>query len=93
MGWAVVGAGRFVQGLAGICPVKWMGHRAVVIVQELAELLLQVGHGCEVAAPYDLPHDDSERRLNLVQPRAVLGQVDEPDGMGRIAQESATRRL
>ena len=93
MGWAILGAGRFLQRLAGVCPVKGMGHRAVVIVQELAEFLLQVGYGCEVAPPHDFPQDDSKHRLNLIQPRAVLGQVNEPDGMGRIAQEIATRRL
>ena len=93
MGWAIVGAGCFVQRLAGVCPVKWMAHRCVVILQELAELLLQVGYGCEVAPSHDFPHDDSKHRFNLVQPRAVLGQVDQPDAMGWIAQEFATRCL
>ena len=93
MGWAIVGAGHFVEGLAGICPLKRMGHRGVVIVEELAELLLQIGHGGEVAPPHDLPHDDPKHRLNLVQPRTVLGQVHEPNGVVRIAQKSATRRL
>jgi hypothetical protein len=93
MGWAVVGAGPFVQGLAGVCPVKWMGHRSVVIVQELAELLFQVSYRCEIAPSHDFPHDDSKHRLNLVQPRAVLGQVNQPDAMGRIAQEFAASRL
>lgn len=68
MWWAIVGAGRFVERFSGICPLKWMGHRGVVIVQEVAKFQLQIGHGREVAPPYDLPHDDSKRRLNLVQP-------------------------
>jgi hypothetical protein len=93
MGWTVAGAGHFVQGLAGVCPVKWMGHRSVVILQELAELLFQISYGCEVAPSHDFPHDDSKHRLNLVQPRAVLGQVHEPDVMLLVAQKSATRRL
>ena len=93
MGWAIVGAGRFVEGLAGICPVKWMGHCDVVIVQEVAEFLLQIGHAGEVASPHDLSHDDPKHRLNLVQPRAVFGQIHEPNGMGWIAQKSTTRRL
>ena len=68
MGWAVLGAGRFVQGLAGVSPLKWMTHRSVVIVQEVAEFLFQIGYGGEVAPPHDLPHDDTKYRLNLIQP-------------------------
>ena len=93
MWWAIIAAGRFVEGLAGVCPVKWMGHRSVVILQELAELLLQVSYGCEVAPSHDFPHDDSKHRLNLVQPRAVLGQVHEPDVVVQFAQKFAARRL
>ncbi len=93
VGWAIIGAGRFVERLAGICPVKGTGHRGVVIVEEVAEFLLQIDHGGEVAAPHDLPHDDAKHRLNLVQPRTVLRQVHEPDGVVRIAQEIAARRL
>ncbi len=93
VGRAVVGAGRLAERLARIGPVKGMGHRGVVIVEELAELLLQIGHGGEVAPPHDLPHDYPKRRLHLVQPRTVLRQVDEPDAMGRIAQEFAACRL
>ena len=93
MGWTVIGARRLLDGFAGICPGKWMGHRVIVVSEEAAEFLLQICYGSEVAPAHDLPHDDSKHSLNLVQPRTVLGQIHEPDVMGRITQKSASCRL
>ena len=84
---------RLAQWFAGVGPVERMGHREIVIIQELPKLLFQVSDGWKTASSDDLPHDDAKQGLDLVQPRAVFGQEHEADAMRYVGQELATCRL
>src|SRR3954452_12216919 len=86
------GAPRLLKRLAGVGPVERMGHRRVVIDDELSELRFEVGHRGEAAAAQAFPVDDAEDDLDLVEPRAVLGQVDEADPVADVREGRATRR-
>ena len=67
--------------LAGIGPGEGVGHRGVVIPDEFLYLRLQICYGREVASAYQLPVDDSEYDLDLVEPRTVLRKVDETNSV------------
>src|SRR4051812_33013715 len=86
------GAPRLLKRLAGVGPVEPMGHRRVVVIDELSESRFEVGHRGEAAAAQAFPVDDAEDDLDLVEPRAVLGQVDEADPVADVREELATRR-
>ena len=69
-----------------------MGHGRVVVGNELSELGLEVGHRGEVAAADALSLLNAEEDLDLVEPRAVFGQVDEADAVSDVREELAPRR-
>ena len=84
-----MGAASLLEGLSGVGPVEGVGHGRVVVGDELAELGLEVGHRGEVAAAEALSMDDAEKDLDLVEPRAVFGQVDEADAVADVREELA----
>jgi ribosomal protein S5 len=69
-----------------------MGHGCVVVGDELSELGLKFGHRGEVAAAQALSMDDAEKDLDLIEPRAVFGQVDKTDAVALVREELAPRR-
>ena len=68
VGWVVVGSLGLMEWFAGVGPGEGVGHRLVVVVQELFELVFEVLDRTKVSPAYHLSHDDSEDRLDLVQP-------------------------
>src|SRR5262249_60679646 len=76
-----------------IHPVDGLGHRAVEVVDEAQDPLLQVFQRAEAGPPQQFPDQDAEPDLYLVQPRAVLGRVHEPDPVAGVAQELCPARL
>jgi len=70
-----------------------VGHRLVVVIQELAKLVFEILHCREVSSPHHFPHDDPEHRFNLIEPGTVFGQIYEANAMRPIRQERTTARL
>ena len=66
--WGAEGGGGGFVGdrFAGVGPVEGAGHRGVEVLQELAQLGLEVGYGCEVSAAHHFSHHDAEDDLDLV---------------------------
>jgi len=81
------------QWATGECPAEWLGEDLVEVFDETHQLLPQVGYRAEAASPNDLPGDRAEDDFNLVQPRRVLGQVQETDTMAPIREEFLPRCL
>lgn len=81
------GSTAFLQWLAGVGPVEGVGHRAVVIGHELAELRFKVSHRGEVSPAQALSMNDTEDDFNLIEPRAVFWKEDKPDSMADVRQE------
>ena len=77
-------AALLLHRLASVGPGEGVGHRDVVIVHEFPQLRFQVRHRREVSAAQELPVDDPEHNLNLVEPRTVLREVDEADSVGGV---------
>ena len=91
VGWDEVGAAFFLEGFAGVGPVERMGHGRVGLGDELLELGLPCGHRGDVAAAQALSLEDAEEDFDLVEPRAVFGQVDEADAVSDIREEFTPR--
>ena len=72
VGWDEVGATAFLEGLAGVGPVEGVGHRGVVVGDELSELGLEFGHRREVAPAQALALQDAEEDFDLIEPGTVL---------------------
>ena len=87
-----MGAASLLEGLAGVGPVEGVGHGRVVVDDELSELGLEVGHRGEVVAAQALSSGDAEEDLDLVEPRAVFGQVNEADAVANVREELAPSR-
>ena len=76
--------------LVGVGPVEGMGHRWVVVADEVGELIAEFWHRCEAAAAQAFSMNDAEDDLNLVEPRTVFREVDEPKAMARIGEGFTT---
>ena len=87
-----MGSAPLLEGFASVCPVEGMRHGRIVIGDELSELGLEVGHRGEVAAADALSLLNAEEDLDLVEPRAVFGQVNEADPVTGVREELAPRR-
>ena len=87
-----MGSASLLEGFAGVCPVEGMGHGRIVVGDELSDLEFEFGHGGEVPAAQAFSLEDAQEDLDLVEPRAVFGQVDEADSVGDVREELATRR-
>ena len=79
-----MGAASLLEGFAGVGPVEGMGHGRVVVDDERSDLGLEFGHRGEVPAAQAFSLDDAEEDLDLVEPRAVFGQVDEADPVAGV---------
>ena len=79
----------FFERLAGVGPVEGMGHRSVVVVDEVSELIVEFWHRGEAAAAQAFAMDDAEDDLNLIEPRTVFREVREPNAMARIGEKFA----
>ena len=79
----------FFEWLAGVGPVAGMGHHWVVVADEVGELILEFAHRCEAAASLAFALADAEDDLNLVEPRTVFREVDEPNAMARLGKKFA----
>jgi hypothetical protein len=77
-------AALLLHRLAGVGPGEGVGHRDVVVVHEFPQLRFQVHYRREVSSPHQLPVDDPEHDLNLVEPRTVLREIDEADPVGGV---------
>src|SRR3954465_3286713 len=80
------GPGRWTR-LYGVEPADGLGHRPVEVVDERQDPRLQLLGRTEAGAAEQLPHQDAEPDLDLIEPRGVLGRVDEPDSVARIGEE------
>ena len=77
----------FLERLAGVGPLEWVGHGVVVVRDEVPQLVVQFVHRGEAAAAEAFAMDDSEDDLDLVEPGAVFRQVDEPNAMVGIGEK------
>ncbi len=87
-----MGAAFLLEGFAGVGPVEGMGHGLVVVGDERSDLELEVRHRREVPAAQAFSMEDAEEDLDLVEPRAVFGQVDEADPVVDVREKLASRR-
>src|SRR6202158_1454542 len=76
----------------GVRPIELLGEHPIEVVDEVQQLTPQVGYRSERPAPDHLPHDHSEDRLDLVEPRTMLGRVHDPNPMARVRQERLPAR-
>src|SRR5438128_10833218 len=82
------------QRLSQIGPFEWFGHRAIEVGDEVQDFGSQILGGGEVAAPQQLPDENTEPKFHLIEPRRVLRCVVEDNLVRWIGQESGTcRRL
>src|SRR3954465_12404305 len=86
------GPGRWTR-LYGVEPADGLGHRPVEVVDERQDPRLEILDRAEAGAAEQLSHQDAEPDLDLVEPRGVLGGVDEPDPVARVGQEGRPARL
>lgn len=84
-------AAFFLERLAGVGPVEWMGHGRVVVGDELADFRLQVVDRGKAGSAQRFAVQDAEEDLDLVEPRAVFRQEHEADTVGRVREEFAAR--
>ena len=87
-----MGAVSLLERFAGVGPVEGMGHGRVVVGDELSDLRFEVSHRGEVPAAQAFSLEDAEEDLDLVEPGAVFGQVNEADPVTGIREELAPRR-
>src|SRR5512135_1565327 len=80
------------QRPTGVRPAERLGEHPIEVGDEVQELAAQVRHRRERPPTDHLPHDHPEDDLDLVQPRAVLRQIYEPDAVTRTRQERLPAR-
>ena len=83
----------FFERHAGVGSVEGMGHRSVVVVDEVSELIVEFWHRGEAAAAQAFAMDDAEDDFNLIEPRTVFREVHEPNAMARIGEKFAAAGL
>ena len=66
---------------SGVGPCEGVSHRRVVIGDERSEFRFEVGDRGEVSSAHHLAVNDTEDDFNLIEPRTVFGQIDEPNSM------------
>ena len=88
-GWS----SSFLRRLSGVGPVEGVGHRRVVIGDEVADFILQIFYRSEVSTPENFSLNDAEDDLDLVEPRTVFWQVHEVDAVSGVREELASRGL
>ena len=71
----------FLNWFSGIGPCEWVSHGLVVVCHELSKLRFEVRNGGENSAADQFSVNDTKDDLNLIEPRTVLGKVDEANSM------------
>ena len=71
----------FLNWFSSIGPCEWVSHGLVVVGHEFSELRFEVRDGREISPAYQFSMDDTKDDLNLIEPRTVLGKVDEANSM------------
>ena len=71
----------FLSWFSGIGPCECVRHCLVVVCHELSELRFEVGDGREISPAHQFAVNDTKDDLNLIEPRTVLGKVDEANSM------------
>ena len=87
VGWDEGCSFGFLEWLAGVRPMERVGHRFVVVGDEVRQLFVQRVHRDEAAAAQAFAVDDSEDDLDLVEPGTVFRQIDEPNAMAGIGEK------
>lgn len=67
--------------------MEWVGHRVIVVHDEVPQLVVQFRHRGEAATTQAFAMDDSEDNLDLVEPGTVFRQVDEPNAMAGMGEK------
>src|SRR5271165_1415253 len=80
------------QRATRVRPLERLGEHMIEILDEFQQLATQIFHRWERTTPDHLPHDHPEDHLDLVQPRAVLRQIHEPNPVARLRQERLPAR-
>src|SRR5580692_12392156 len=75
------------QGTTRVRPPEGMRKHSIEIFDKIRQFITQIIHRFERTTANHFPHDHPKDRLDLVQPRTVLGSVHEPDAVTRIRQE------
>src|SRR6266545_275356 len=78
---------------AGVGPAKRLAEDAVEVLDESEHARRQVFERCEAGALEQAASQYGEPDLDLVEPRAVAGSVDEANPVGGVLQELLARRL
>jgi len=73
------------EWFAVVGPIERVSHCGVVISNELPDPRLQIGNRFEASTTQTFALNDAKDDLDLIEPRTVLGQVDEADAMCDIA--------
>ena len=84
-------AASLLERFAGVGPVEGVRHCCVVVGDELSDLGLKSGHRSEVSASQTFSLEDAEKDLDLVEPRAVFGKIDEADTVADVREELSSR--
>src|SRR5207245_7638990 len=77
----------------GVRPTEGLAQDLVEVFDERERARSQVVDRSEAGSLEEAPRQDGEPDLNLVEPRAVTGCVDESDSMGEILQKRPTGLL
>src|SRR2546421_7719967 len=80
------------QRTTRVRPAERLGEYTIEVRDKVQQLRAQVFHRAERPPTDHLPHDHSEDRLDLIQPRTVLRCVHEPDPVTLLRQELLTAR-
>ena len=91
--WQKCSTGLRFQWTPRIGPLKRFGHGLIEVVDEIKDLLFQVIYGGETGAFEQASRQDTKPDLDLIEPRSMLGGIDESDAMRRIGQECGSGRL
>ncbi len=73
--------------LAHVSPFEWLGHGAIVVIDEFEHFGLEQFDRHKGAALKQFAHQNAQPYLDLVQPGAMLGRVVKDDAMGGVTQE------
>ena len=71
----------FLSWFSGIGPCERVSHGQIVVFHELTELRFEVGDGREISPAHQFSVNDTKDDFNLIEPRTVLGKVDEANSM------------
>ena len=73
--------------LASIRPLKRLGKSSVEIVNELFQSIFQFRQRGKVSSLDSAAVDDSENDFDLVEPRRVLGKVNQANPVALVGQK------